>query len=146
MKIIYAKNPIWKDSKHTILDLIVKFEEYKEELPFTASLKDPEKHGRDLFSRAISGEFGSIAEYVPPSINTIANEVKFLRNNKLQIEVDPIVSNPLRWEEMTEEQKTKWKNYRRALLDITNNPDFPWYTQVLEKGIDAVPWPVKPKE
>jgi hypothetical protein len=149
MNIIKARNPKWSNKEKTTIDLIVKFSDIDEEVPFTANPNDPEPIGKEIFNRAIFGEFGSIAQYVPPappSLDFIKNQVRYIRNEKLVTEVDPIVSNPLRWESMTEEQQNAWKTYRLKLLDITQNPNFPWYEQVLEKGIDAVPWPVKPKE
>ena len=36
------------------------------DVPFAASPNDPEAHGRELYQRAIAGEFGPIAEYVAP--------------------------------------------------------------------------------
>jgi hypothetical protein len=38
-----------------------------EVLPFTANQNDPEPSGREIFDRCLAGEFGEIAEYVPPS-------------------------------------------------------------------------------
>ena len=35
-------------------------------MPFTATPDDSEAHGRELFERALAGEFGEIAEYVEP--------------------------------------------------------------------------------
>lgn len=66
MNIEYAKNPKWIDEEHSKIDLTVKFEKFNTELPFTASADDIEEHGRVLFDLANSGEFGEIAEYVPP--------------------------------------------------------------------------------
>lgn len=40
-------------------------------IPFTASPDDPEEHGRELYARAIAGDFGPIAEYVPPSAEEV---------------------------------------------------------------------------
>ena len=37
-------------------------------IPFTASPDDVEEHGRVLYEKAVSGEFGDIAEYVPPPL------------------------------------------------------------------------------
>lgn len=34
--------------------------------PFLATSSDPEDYGRDLFTRALAGEFGEIAPYVAP--------------------------------------------------------------------------------
>jgi hypothetical protein len=35
-------------------------------VPFTASPDDPESLGRELYAAAMAGEFGPVAEYVPP--------------------------------------------------------------------------------
>lgn len=42
--------------------------------------------------------------------------------------------NPMRWEEMTDEQKQAHRTYRQALLDLPQQAGFPW----------EVIWPVAP--
>jgi hypothetical protein len=66
MKLEYAKNPIWADAEHTMIDLTIKWDAWPEELPFTASPNDVEPHGRQIFQAALEGDFGPIAEYVAP--------------------------------------------------------------------------------
>jgi len=66
MKIEYAKDPRWADAEHTIIDLTLKLDGLSEEIPFTASPADVEAHGRAIFSAAVAGEFGPVAEYVAP--------------------------------------------------------------------------------
>jgi hypothetical protein len=66
MNIEYAKTPVWVSADNTSIDLIVKFEKFSTELNFTATIHDSEDHGRELFNRAVSGEFGDIAPFVPP--------------------------------------------------------------------------------
>jgi hypothetical protein len=56
-----------------------------------------------------------------------AQRDQFLRDN-----VDTI--NPMRWESMSSEQQTAWRAYRAALLDVPQQPDFPW----------SVTWPEAP--
>ena len=60
MKVVQAQNPVRKSA--TVIDLQVLFEELQGEgfLPFSASLNDTEPHGRDLYARAVAGEFGEI--------------------------------------------------------------------------------------
>lgn len=60
-----AKNPIFTNAGNTMIDLIVTHPHFGE-IPFTASPDDVEEHGRDLFARAAAGEFGQVADYVPP--------------------------------------------------------------------------------
>jgi hypothetical protein len=58
-----------------------------------------------------------------------------MRDYLLRSNVDPIVTNPLRWTEMTAEQQQAWADYRRALLDITDQSGFP----------HDITWPTKPE-
>ena len=45
--------------------------------------------------------------------------IRSIRNNLLVIEVDPLVTNPLRWEDMDEKDKQDIRDYRHYLLDYT---------------------------
>lgn len=62
----YAKDPIWNDDTGQSILLTVKWQEFNEEMPFSATSYDSMPHGVDLYNRAKAGEFGSIAAYVPP--------------------------------------------------------------------------------
>jgi hypothetical protein len=62
----YAKDPVYGDSTGNCIVLIVKWEEFNEEMPFGATTYDPEQYGVDLYNRAKAGEFGAIAPYVAP--------------------------------------------------------------------------------
>jgi hypothetical protein len=62
----YAKNPIYVKADKTAINLIVKWQEFNEEMEFSATSFDPEPHGVELYNRAKTGEFGEIATYVPP--------------------------------------------------------------------------------
>jgi hypothetical protein len=55
----------------------------------------------------------------------------------LSNDVDPIVSNTLRWNSMTEAKRTEWTNYRQALLDIEDLEGYPNYLEII--------WPTKPE-
>lgn len=129
----YANNPKWADQAHTIIDLTVRFEEIDEDLPFSATPNDTEEHGRDIYARAIFGEFGVIAEWTPPTTEQLAANARGQRDNLL-FEVDSIVGNPLRWASFTTEQQTAWANYRQALLDVPQQAGFP----------NTINWPTKP--
>lgn len=63
-----------------------------------------------------------------------AKNVRSERLRKLVLEVDPLVSNPLRWNDLTAEKREAWTAYRTALLNITAQTGFP----------HTVVWPVKP--
>lgn len=66
----------------------------------------------------------------------VAGAVRQRRNMYLEMYVDPIVSNPLRWADMTTEQQTAWTQYRTDLLNMTSQDGFP----------HNVTWPTKPEQ
>lgn len=55
----------------------------------------------------------------------VSIEIRKERSRLLTTFVDPFVLNALRWAEMTTEQQAEVANYRRALLDITDQEGFP---------------------
>jgi hypothetical protein len=74
MHIEYAKNPIWVNPEHTAIDLVVKFKEIAQEIPFTSMAVDTQSHTIELFNNAVAGLYGNIAEYEPlpeQNLNTI---------------------------------------------------------------------------
>ena len=54
-------------------------------------------------------------------------ELRFERDQKLLTVVDPVVTNPLRWNSLTSEKQTEYTNYRQALLDLPQNTADPRY-------------------
>ena len=82
---------------------------------------------------------GDVAPYVPPTPEELyekeAARVRYQRDMILQYEVDPVVTNVLRWSDMTEVKQQEWVDYRRALLDISLQEGFPF----------NIVWPVKPQ-
>ena len=81
----------------------------------------------------------SYAAYVAPTQEeldaALAASIRYTRDNLLATEVDPLVTNPLRWAELTEAQQAAWTQYRRDLLDITDQAGFP----------NDITWPTKPE-
>jgi hypothetical protein len=67
LTIQYAKNPAYSSADGQNIYLLVKFYEFAEEMPFGATPYDPMSYGVELYNRALAGEFGPIAPYVPPS-------------------------------------------------------------------------------
>lgn len=64
----YANTPVYGNADGTNIQLIVKWAEFNEEMPFGATSYDTMPHGVDLYNRAKAGEFGAIAPYVAPVI------------------------------------------------------------------------------
>lgn len=131
IKLTYAKNPKWINAEHSRIDLIAKFEHINYEVPFTADPNDSAAHGRNIFTRAAAGEFGPVAEYVPPPSPTeeqMAEQVRYQRD-RLLVETD--------WTQaadVPQATKDKWAPYRQALRDVPEQEGFPF----------NVVWPNKP--
>jgi len=51
--------------------------------------------------------------------------IRMQRDNLLRRDVDPIVTNPLRWDSLSTETQNKVKTYRNALLDVPQQVGFP---------------------
>lgn len=66
-----AHSPRWSNSSQTAVNLAVVFSAIGE-VPFCASPDDVEAHGREIFNRAVSGDFGVIAGYVAPVVSAPA--------------------------------------------------------------------------
>lgn len=66
MKIITAHGPKYTASGN--IDLTVQFSEIATPVTFTASAQDSEFHGRELYARAMNGEFGPVTPYVAPTV------------------------------------------------------------------------------
>ena len=62
----YVKNLKWCDAEHSMFDCIVKYEEFNEEHPSGIAPIDPYAHIQEIWTKGIAGEYGVIAEYVPP--------------------------------------------------------------------------------
>jgi hypothetical protein len=60
-----VKNPTFSSLDNSTIDCQVDFDLIGE-VPFTANPNDTEAHGREIFARCISGEFGPVAPYVAP--------------------------------------------------------------------------------
>jgi hypothetical protein len=78
------------------------------------------------------------AAYVPPTQAELdaaaAAEVRAERDRRLVTEVDPIVSNALRWADLTAAKQAEWTQYRTDLLNVPDQAGFP----------NTITWPTKP--
>lgn len=103
-------------------------------IPFQASPNDTQAHGRALYQR-INNDPDLHHETDEEYSERKALIVRAIRNSKLNGEVDPIISNSIRFNELPVEKQDAWKAYRKALLDISLQEGFP-----LE-----IEWPTKPE-
>lgn len=96
----------WANAEHTGIDMVITIEGQK--MPFTARADDPESYGRELFSRAISGEFGEIGQPImelevekiqltDEQINHIAEKAAEVAFRKIYEQVGKSVVHKIYW-------------------------------------------------
>ena len=106
-------------------------------IPYTLDPTDTDTTiDNDAVMALISDDF---AAYVPPTQAELdaetAAQVRSDREYKLFTEVDPLVSNFLRWADISSEKQTEWTQYRIDLLDVPQQSGFP----------NNIIWPNKPE-
>lgn len=62
-------------------------------------------------------------------------DARIERDKILRAVVDPVVTNPLRWADLTTEKQAEWAAYRTALLNVPDQAGFP----------TDITWPTKPE-
>ena len=80
---------------------------------------------------------GDVVAYVAPTqaeLDTKAAAQVRADRDQLLLEVDAVVSNPLRWADMAADKQVEWADYRVMLLGIPEQLGFP----------HSVAWPEKP--
>ena len=105
-------------------------------IPYTL---DPSDTDTTVDNEAVMSLIGAdFTSYVAPTQADLdagtALQVRSDRDYKLLTEVDPLVSNPLRWTELTSDKQTEWSQYRTDLLNLPQQSGFP----------NTITWPVKP--
>lgn len=90
-----------------------------------------------LIKDAITGEITEIPLTDEEIAHGALERIKAERETRDRIlveEVDPILSNALRLNDMTDAKRLEWTNYRQALLDVPAQDGYP----------DNITWPTKP--
>ena len=105
-------------------------------IPYTLDPSDTDMTIDNTELRSLIGS--DFAPYVPPTQEELdaeaAASVRSERNRRLVSEVDPIVSNPLRWADLSSQEQSDVSAYRLALLDVPQQSGFP----------STISWPAKP--
>lgn len=105
-------------------------------VPYTL---DPSDTDTTIDNTALVALIGSdYSAYVAPTQEELdaiaAADIREERDRRLVSEVDPIVSNPLRWADLSSQEQADVSAYRLALLDVPSQSGFP----------STVSWPTKP--
>ena len=130
-----VRNAVSLNATNTMFDVEINHPEYGW-IPYCLH---PDDKDTTVDNEAVLDLIGSdYTAYVAPTQAELdaaeAAGVRSWRDMLLQEEVDPIVSNPLRWNDMTTAEQNAWTQYRTDLLNITDQAGFP----------HNVTWPTKP--
>jgi hypothetical protein len=93
----------------------------------------------ETWQNAINSSHNTIIDGVTSQVDYGSEEqkaqsIRTMRDELLVREVDPIVTNPLRWAELSSAEQQAWADYRIALLDVPQQAGFP----------NTITWPTKP--
>lgn len=115
----------WANADHSMIECVVDFVEFGPS-PFGAIRGDLETHGQEIFNRCVAGEFGPIAEFVPPpppSVEAMSFMIRDQRNTLLnQSDWTDTLSAKSR---LGDDLYNAWQTYRQALRDIPSQDGFP---------------------
>ena len=123
IEITQIRNAVSLNAENTIFDLEINHPEFGW-IPYSLHPDDSDNtiDNADLLN-LIGSNYSAFSQSDYDA--KIAANVRHVRNLKLEQEVDPIVSNPLRWAEMTSEEQTTWSQYRTDLLNVPQQSGFP---------------------
>jgi hypothetical protein len=130
-----VRNAVSLQSDNLRMDVEINHPDY-DWIPYTV---DPADTDTTIDNDAVMALIGTdFVAYVPPTQAeldaALAVEVRAERDNILTTVVDPLVSNPLRWANLTAGKQTEWSTYRTDLLDIPQQSGFP----------NSIAWPQEP--
>lgn len=123
------------NAENTAFDVEINHPEY-DWIPYTLSPDDTDMTvDNSVLLELIGSDFEA---YVAPTQEELdaelAASLRAQRDDKLVNEVDPLVTNPLRWAELTDVKQAEWTQYRTDLLNLPEQAGFP----------NTVTWPTKP--
>lgn len=136
IKITEVRNAKSLNAENTRFDVEINHPQYGW-IPYTLNPHDTDQTVNNDELLALIGSDFEAADIPTPEEEAaiLAREVRRERNRKLREEVDIIVRHPLRWDDLTAEQKSAWATYRTDLLNVPQQASFP----------HIVTWPDKPE-
>jgi len=127
------RNAVSRNDDDTEFDLEINHPEYGW-IPYTLKSHDTDSNidNNDLLT-LIGTNFTRMTQQEKDAELAILKRTE--RDRKLEDEVDPIITNALRWAELTTEQQNAWTQYRTDLLNVPQQAGFP----------NTITWPTKPE-
>jgi hypothetical protein len=105
-------------------------------IPYTVDSADTDTTiDNDAVMALIGSDFTAYVAPTQAELDTeAAAQVRGARNSILATVVDPLVSNPLRWSDLTSDKQAEWSQYRTDLLSVPQQAGFP----------NTITWPTEP--
>ena len=133
--ITQVRNAQSLNADNTLMDVEINHPDYGW-IPYTL---DPTDTDTTIDNNAVMSLISTnFTAYVAPTQEELdtetAEQVRSDRDYKLLTEVDPLVSNPLRWADISSSKQTEWAQYRTNLLNVPQQSGFP----------NTISWPEKP--
>jgi hypothetical protein len=130
-----VRNAVSLQSDNLCMDVEVNHPDYGW-IPYTVNPADTDT---TIDNDAVMALIGSnFTAYVAPTQAELdaatAAQVRGERDNILATVVDPLVSNPLRWADLTSDKQAEWLQYRTDLLGVPQQAGFP----------NTITWPTEP--
>ena len=122
--------------ENTAFDVEINHPEY-DWIPYTLLPSDTDMTvDNSVLLKLIGSDFKAYVAPTQAELNAeLAANLRGQRDQRLAEEVDPIVTNPLRWGELTDAKQAEWTQYRTDLLNLPAQEGFP----------NTVTWPTKPE-
>jgi hypothetical protein len=111
-----------------LLDSLEYFSPYKEDIELS-----PQHDGEIGWTWDVENNTWIVPPEPEPSEEYLEQQARMKRNILLDHNVDRL--NGPRWEELTESEKESWRQYRQDLLNVPQQPGFPY----------NINWPIKPE-
>ena len=124
------------NADNTCMDVEINHPDYGW-IPYTIDPRDTDMtvSNEDLLS-LIGSDFTAYTAPTQAELDAQeASEARMARDYLLRSEVDRIVSNPLRWADLSTEKQNEWAQYRTDLLNVPQQSGFP----------NTISWPTKPE-
>ena len=135
IEITQFRNAVSIKADNTRIDVEINHPDYGW-IPYTLDMSDTDMtiNNDDLLS-LIGTDFAAYVAPTQAELDAVtAANVRAERDKILATVVDPLVSNPLRWSDLTSDKQTEWSQYRTNLLNVPQQAGFP----------NSITWPTEP--
>lgn len=118
-----VRNAVSRNSDNTEFDLEINHPDYGW-IPYYLTSDDTDTTiDNNLLLKLIGFDFTKITQEKLDEEQS--NLVRMQRDVLLETEVDPIINNQFRWDDLTTEKQNEWKQYRTDLLNVPQQSSFP---------------------